>query len=135
MDKLIYALILLLPIAFILLFYILWINGYMVKSSKAAMLFVFKVRRKNRCKIYFKSCSGYIKRVIKISESRRFLFTFDGDITKGNVTAEVQDAGKKTLLKLDISNPESAVDLDKNKRYYLVVNFENADGEFDLVWN
>lgn len=50
----------------IILFYILWINGYLIKSKKTALLFIGSFKRKNGCKIKLKSCKGYIKKVIKI---------------------------------------------------------------------
>lgn len=124
-----------LSIVLIILFYVLWINGYLVKSRKTAILIVGSVRQKNRCKLKFKSCNGYIKKVIKIRESLNYKFTFNSNITKGYVTAEVQDVNKKILLQLDSNNPEASIKLEKNYRYYLVIRFVKADGEFDLAWN
>ena len=122
-------------IVLILLFYLLWINGYLINSRKTAILFVGSFRRKNRCKIKFKSCNGYIKKVLKLRESRNYKFTLNSNITKGDVTAEIQDVNKKILLQLDKNNPETAINLEKNHRYYLVLRFVKADGELDLTWN
>lgn len=124
-----------LSIASIFLFYLLWINGYMIISRKTSILFVGSLRRKSRCKVKFKSCNGYIKKVIKIRESRNYIFTLNSNITNGNFSAEIKDRNKKILLQLDKNNPESSINLDKNCRYYLVLRFENADGKFDLTWN
>lgn len=44
------------------------------------------------------SCNGYIKKVIKIRKSCNYKFTFNSNITKGYVTAELQDVNKRILL-------------------------------------
>jgi len=124
-----------LSIVSIILFYVLWINGYLIKSRKTATLFVGSFRQKQRCRIKFKSCNGYIKKVIKIKESRNYKFTFNSNITNGYVIAEIWDVNKKVLLQLDKNNPESAIKLEKNYRYYLVLRFIMSDGEIDLTWN
>jgi len=122
-------------VIFIILFYILWINGYLTKSVMASVLFVGSLRSKNRCRFKFIYCNGYIKKVIKIKESRNYIFIFNSNITNGYVTAEVQDVNKRILLQLDKDNPESVIKLEKNYRYYLVLRFVKAKGEFDLAWN
>lgn len=119
----------------IILFYVLWINGYLIKSRKTSILFVGSLRPKNRCKLKFIYCNGYIKKVVKIRESRDYKFAFISNIKNGYVTAELQDANKRILLQLDKDNPESTIKLEKNKRYYLVLKFVKAEGEFDLTWN
>lgn len=124
-----------LSIVAIILFYVLWINGFLIKSRKTSASFVGSFRQKQRCKIKFKSCDGYIKKVIKIRESRNYKFTFNSNTTNGYVTAEILDVNKKVLLQLDNNNPESAIKLEKNNRYYLVLRFVTADGEIDLTWN
>jgi len=118
-----------------MLFYVLWINGYLIKSRKTSLLFVGSLRPQNKCKLKFIDCNGYIKKVVKIRESRNYKFTFNSNITDGYVTAELQDVNRRILLQLDKDNPESAVKLEKNYRYYLVLRFVKAGGEFDLTWN
>lgn len=123
-----------LSLVIILFFYILWINGYMIKSRKTSILFLGSLRQKNGCKIKFQSCNGYIKKVIRIRESHSYKFTFNSNITKGYVTAEIQDLSKKILLQVDKNNPGSTIHLEKKHRYYLVLRFENADGEIEITW-
>lgn len=124
-----------LSVVSIILFYVLWINGYLINSSKTATLFVGSIRQNNKCKIKFKSCNGYIKKVIKIKESRIYKFTYNSNIIKGYVVAEIQDINNKILLQLDKDNPESDIRLEKKYRYYLILRFVKADGELDLSWN
>jgi len=113
----------------------LWINGYLIESRKIAILFVGSYRKRNGFKIKFKSCNGYIKKVIRLKDSHNYKFSFINNITEGYVITEIQDKNKKILLQLDKSNPESAIYLENKQRYYLVLRFENADGELEITWN
>lgn len=122
-------------IAFVILFYTLWIKGYLIIKRKTAKKFIGSVKFRRRLNIKFTSCNGYIKKVLKIKESRNYLFSFESIIEKGNVTVEILDRSKEKILQLDRSNLEKDIFLDKNSRYYLVLRFENADGELDLSWN
>lgn len=62
-------------------FYFLWVNGYMVLNVKRAVLFVGSLRGRNHCEASFTSCSGYVKRVIKFSETRGHTFHLDSDVS------------------------------------------------------
>ena len=53
-------------ISMLVLFYFLWVNGYMILNAKRALLFVGSLRWKNKCEVFFSSCSGYVKKVIKL---------------------------------------------------------------------
>ena len=67
-------------ISMLVLFYFLWVNGYMILNAKRALLFVVSLRGKNKCEVSFSSCSGYVKKVIKpviyLPFRSRFLCTF-----------------------------------------------------------
>ncbi|CRZ34023.1 hypothetical protein DFR55_10811 [Herbinix hemicellulosilytica] len=130
-----YLLIPLSIVLIIILLYLLWINGYLIISRKTAVLFVGLLRKKGRCKVKFKSCNGNVKRVIKINESKNYIFNLNTNISKGNVTAEIKDKNKRSLLQLDKSNQNATLNLNENERYYLILSFENADGELELTWS
>ena len=72
-------------ISMLILFYFLWVNGYMILNAKRALLFVGSLRWKNKCEVFFSSCSGYVKKVIKFNESREYTFKLDGDVSKGSI--------------------------------------------------
>lgn len=63
-------------ISMLVLFYFLWVNGYMILNAKRALLFVGSLRGKNKCEVSFSSCSGYeeskifqdLKRLVKFQE-------------------------------------------------------------------
>ena len=118
-----------------ILFYILWIKGYLIISRKTAKLFIGSLRNKERCRIKFVSCNGYIKKIIKFKENRTYGFCLKSKVENGLVLAEIWDSNKKMLLGLDSDMPNSSINVDKKCRYYLILKFEKATGELELLWN
>lgn len=118
-----------------IIFYLLWINGYMVLNTKRAVLFVGSARGDHRCKINFISCSGSVKKVIKFNESRSYIFHFKNIITRGTVSVELLNKNKEVKLKLNPSIPTGVLIVDRKERYYLVLRFDKADGEYELTWH
>ena len=113
-------------------FYLLYSNGYLAMASKRAVMYVGSKRGKAA---KFSSCSGYTKRIIKVQETKQYRFSFDCNLTSGTVLVEVFDASKKPILSLDETHRCAAVDLEKGKRYELIVRFKAASGNYDLDWN
>ena len=62
-------------ISMLVLFYFLWVNGYMILNAKRALLFVVSLRGKNKCEVSFSSCSGYVKKVIKFKTKQHILLS------------------------------------------------------------
>ena len=114
-----------------LLFYVLYINGYMVMQSKRALMYVGTDRGK---KASFTSCSGYTKRVVKFEEDRIYHFDLKLELTKGDVTVEIQDSKKQCLLSLDQNTTEGSITAEKGKRFFLVVRFGAASGNYTVDW-
>ena len=63
-------------ISMLVLFYFLWVNGYMILNAKRALLFVVSLRGKNKCEVSFSSCSGYVKKVIKLTKVVNILLSW-----------------------------------------------------------
>ena len=114
-----------------LLFYVLYINGYMVMQSMRALMYVGTDRGK---KASFTSCSGYTKRVVKFEEDRIYHFDLKLELTKGDVTVEIQDSKKQCLLSLDQNKTEGSITAEKGKRFFLVVRFGAASGNYTVDW-
>ena len=114
--------------------YFLYKNGLFTRHMMASfMQRSFFWGNKGWAKFGF--CHGYIKKVLSIKESRDYTFTFNANITKGYVCAEIQDRGKNVLLRLDVLKPEDTIYLDSSTKYYLVLNFNRASGGFEIEWN
>ena len=122
-------------VSILVFFYLLWVNGYMVLNVKRAVLFVGSLRGKNHCEASFTSCSGYVKRVIKFSESRGYTFHLDSDVSKGNIHVIVQSRKKEALLDLTPERASGVLAVNKKDLYYLTLKFEAADGRIKLKWD
>ena len=112
--------------------YMLYSNGYLAMASKRAVMYVGSKRGKAA---KFSSCSGYTKRIIKVQETKQYRFSLDCNLTAGTVLVEVLDASKKPILSLDETHRCAAVDMEKGKRYNLIVRFKSASGDYVLDWN
>ena len=113
-------------------FYLLYSNGFLVMNSKRAVMYAGSKRGKAA---KFSSCSGYTKRIIKVQETKQYQFSFDCNLTAGTILVEVLDVSKKPILALDETHRCAAVDLEKGKRYDLIVRFEAASGDYVIDWN
>ena len=113
-------------------FYLLYSNGFLVMNSKRAVMYAGSKRGKEA---KFSSCSGYTKRIIKVQETKQYRFSLDCNLTAGTILVEVLDASKKPILSLDETHRCAAVDLEKGKRYNLIVRFKSASGDYVLDWN
>ena len=113
-------------------FYMLYSNGYLAMASKRAVMYVGSKRGKAA---KFSSCSGYTKRIIKVQESKQYHFSLDCNLTAGTILVEVLDTSKKPILSLDETHRCAAVDMEKGKRYDLIVRFKSASGDYVLDWN
>ena len=88
----------------------------------------------NRASAAFGSASGQVMRVLRFKENKPYEFTFKGKIAKGTVQAYVLESNKIPELVLDNDCPSGIVHAVKGQRYYLVIRFQNAAGEYTLSW-
>ena len=113
-----------------ILSYFLYINGYMVVVSKRAFMFLSSKRGK---KAIFSSCTGYIKRVVKFKESKRYHIDFRLELEKGEVTLELLDAKKQVLLSMN-SSEGAKLEAESGQRYYMILRFKSATGSYEIIW-
>lgn len=121
---------LLLPI----IFYVLYINGYLVFGSKRAKVFVGKNRGTNAYWIQFVECSGKLKRIVKFRKSKEYQFFLNANVAEGTVKIEIWNKEKEVVLSLTPEQPEGSLVADKKNRYYMVYQFESASGAYELTW-
>ena len=112
--------------------YLLYINGWMVLSSKSAVTFFGSNRGKSAS---FSGCSGSIKRIIRFSEDREYQFFLDAALAKGSMNVSLLGPDKKELLRLTDRVTEAAAHLQKGKRYALILYFQSSTGSYALRWN
>ena len=117
------------------LLYVLYDRGYLPVKSISAIHFIGNMSAgTNKASGAFGSASGQIRRVLRFKESKPYEFTFKGKITKGTVQAYVLESNKIPDLVLDNDCPSGIVHAVKDQRYYLVIRFQNASGEYTLSW-
>ena len=117
------------------LFYVLYDRGYLPVKSMSAIHFIGNMGAgTNKASAAFGSATGQIKRVLRFKESKPYEFTFKGKISKGTVQAYVLESNKIPELVLDNECPSGIIHAVKGQRYYLVIRFQNAFGEYSLTW-
>ena len=117
-----------------LVFYVLYTQGMLVVNCKRAILFVGSIRGKDSCRASFKSCSGYMKRVIKFERSRAYYFMLDSELEKGELEIAILDSSKQPVLMLNHIQQSGTIEVDARQRYYLVFSFKSASGKYELKW-
>lgn len=121
---------LLLPV----IYYVLYINGYMISGSKSAKAFVGKNRGTNAFWTQFVECSGTLKKVAKFRKSKEYKFHLDAGLAEGAISIELLDKEKNVIMKLTPETPDASLTVDKKLRYYMVYKFENATGSYEMTW-
>ena len=81
----------------------------------------------------FTGCTGWIRRTLRVKESRSYSFRLSGHIQEGAVRATLQK-GSESLLTLTADNPTATVFLEKGTFYRLEVRFQSASGDYQLEW-
>ncbi|MCH5188450.1 MAG: hypothetical protein J1F63_08605 [Oscillospiraceae bacterium] len=117
-----------------ILFYILYMQGFMVINTKRAVMFVGSIRGKSNCKAKFTMCSGSMKRVIRFEESRAYNFSLKHELQNGKMAVNILDSSKQPMITLDSNNIKARLNADKKQRYYLVFLFKSATGSYELSW-
>lgn len=111
--------------------YALYLGGFMTLQSKRAVLYVGSLKGNSA---RFSSCTGYSKRILRFRESRPYLVDFNCSLTGGDVTAEILDSDKETVVSLPCGTQSASIAVQKGKRYYLVIRFRSATGSYTLGW-
>ena len=129
MEKAILTVIFLVALGVIL--YLQYRSGYIHMQAKSAVRYIGSVGDKHAT---FTSCSGYTKRVVRFQEGGVVRFSFQPDLSAGNVTAELLDAKKQVVLRLSSSDRMIDLQIEEKKTYYLVIRFQSATGSYQLDW-
>ena len=117
------------------LLYVLYNQGYLPLKSMSAIHFIGNMGAgTNNASAAFGSATGQIRRVLRFKESKPYEFAFKGKLTKGTVQAYVLESNKIPELVLDNECPAGTMHAVKGQRYYLVIRFQNATGEYTLTW-
>ncbi len=116
------------------IYYVLYINGYMMSGSKSARVFVGKNRGTNAFWTQFVECSGTMKKVAKFRKSKEYKFHLNASLADGTVSVELLNKEKQVVMCITPEIPDGTITVDKKQRYYMVYKFENASGAYELTW-
>ena len=111
-------------------FVFLYNQGYMIVKSYSAVTFIGSTGGTGA---RFTSCNGYLKRIIRFKEEGNHTFILDAELSKGDISVDLLNSAKQRIMKLDCANNCASVTVEKNKKYYLVVNFNSATGRYSII--
>lgn len=114
--------------------FFLYNYGYIGITSKAAVVFIGSMPKKNSWKASFSQCSGHMRRVIRFDECKRYEFSLDAEIEKGSLLVEVYNTNKELVLTLDSNCKSGIVDVENSKKYYMSVRIKSATGKYYVSW-
>ncbi len=112
------------------IFVMLYQSGILVLQSKSAVFFVGSARGTGA---RFTGCSGYIKRIVRFPEAGTYTYLLDAQLSKGDMSVELLDAGKQKLMELSCARRSASVTVEKKKKYCLVIRFRSATGRYSLI--
>lgn len=115
-----------------MIFYLLYISGISAIQSKRAILFIGSISG-NRAK--FASCTGHTKRIIRFEESKTYRMTLNAELSAGKLSVTILDSEKNPLFSLNKDIQNGVIYAEKGKRYYLVVRFKSATGNYTIQWD
>lgn len=121
---------LLLPV----IYYVLYINGYMISGSKSAKVFVGKNRGTNAFWAQFVECSGELKKVAKFRKSKEYKFHLNASMAEGTVSVKLLNKEKQVVMCLTPETTDGSIMVEKKQRYYMVYKYENASGAYEMTW-
>lgn len=113
-------------------FYLLYINGISAIQSKRAILYIGSMSG-NRAK--FVSCTGYTKRIIRFKENKTYSMVLNTELSAGKLSITILDSEKNPLFSLNKDIKNGVIYAEKGKRYYLIVRFKSATGNYTLKWD
>ena len=111
-------------------FVFLYSRGYMVVKSYSAVTFIGSAKGTGAS---FTSCNGYLKRIIRFKADGTCSFFLDAELSKGDMSVELLDSSKQIIMQLDCAKRSASVTVEKNRKYYLLVNFKSASGRYSLI--
>ena len=109
---------------------LLYRYGFMAIQIKRAVLYI-GIPNGAR----FSSCTGFVKRILRLKSGKTYRITFEPDLTDGDISAEIYDVSKQTAVRLNSEVREGCIHAEKGKRYYLMIRFRSATGSYVLRYS
>ena len=114
--------------------YLLYDNGYIGITSKAAVVFIGSFPKKTSWQATFTKCKGTMKRIIRFDVSKVYEFTLTSELDDGEVEVEIMNARKQVVLTLNADTTIGNIGVGDNRKYYMVVRIKSATGKYVVSW-
>ena len=119
--------------ALVCLLYVLYRSGWLVLNTKRALLYAEAPRLgRPRIQARFSGCTGTVRRVVRLRQPCRFVFS--PALNKGCVHVEIRGWDRRMLAILTAEAPCAVVDPGPAGCCRLSAVFEQADGSYALTW-
>ncbi len=112
------------------LYVFLYSQGNMIVKSYSAAVFIGSAKGTGA---RFTSCNGSLKRIVRFKEEGTHTFILDAQLSKGDISVELLNSAKERIMKLDCANNSASVTVERNKKYFFVVNFKTATGRYSII--
>ena len=112
---------------------LLYSQGFAVTKSIAAVTFM-SWPGSAADTVALNTCTGWVRRRVRIRESRMYEFALDSRLSKGDAEVSLLDEKKRPLCKLNRQAPNARMELEEKQRYYLCWKFNGATGKCALRW-
>lgn len=117
------------------LIYLLYLAGLPITPFQTKLYHyqtkgVFKDELRGSCS----ACTGYTKKILRLKKER-YIFRLESSFRKGLMFAQVLDADKKELFRLDTEHRVQEHSFVSGERYYLILKFQKASGRYCLNWD
>lgn len=117
-----------------MIMWLLYEYGYVGINTKRALVFIGSMPKKTSWKAKFSECSGHMRRVIRFDEYKKYEFTLNAEIEKGEFVIEIYDASKQLVLTLDGNHSTDYVEVIDKKKYYMSVKMKSCTGNYEVSW-
>ena len=116
--------------------YVLYLLGYFPVSVKRSLTYVGTGGWGSQCVgASFTACSGSIRWVLRFRESRSYSFRLSGHLQQGAVTVQILDSRRCPVMTLTADQPDGILSIQKGARYFLIIRFQSASGDYQLEWS
>lgn len=117
-----------------LVFYLLYISGWLLFSAKIAAVFTGYIRRDGNADLHFVSCRGQVRRVIRFPDEGTYEMNFHSEIRQGKMIMKLCDTQKRKLIMCQDAISKADINVERGKRYCIIFQFYNATGQCRVEW-
>ena len=74
-----------------------------------------------------------MKRIVRFKADGTYTYYLDAELRNGDMSVELLDSTKQRIMHLNCVNQHASINVEKKKKYYLVINFRSGTGRYALI--